>query len=59
MYNFNFERKRLIESLDFEISQNRENSIFVSLKNILLEQTSINKLNGAISRIVIDSWILI
>ena len=55
MYNFNFERKRLIESLDFEISQNRENSIFVSLKNILLEQTSINKLNGAISRIVIDS----
>ena len=55
MYNFNFERKRLIESLDFEISQNLENSIFVSLKNILLEQTSINKLNGAISRIVIDS----
>ena len=55
MYNFNFERKRLIESLDFEISQNRENSIFVSLKNILVEQTSINKLNGAISRIVIDS----
>ena len=54
MYNFNFERKRLIESLDFEISQNRKNSICIS-KNILLEQTSINKLNGAISRIVIDS----
>ena len=49
MYNFNFERKRLIESLDFEISQNRKNSIFVSLKDILLEQTSINKLNGEVS----------
>lgn len=55
MYNFNLERRRLIEKIDFEISQNHVNTVFKGLKNIIIKQNSIYKLDGAITHIVIDS----
>lgn len=55
MYNFNLERKNLIEKIEFEISQNQENDVFKILKDIIIKQNTIYKLNGAITHIVIDS----
>lgn len=54
MYNFNLERRKLIEILDFELSQNLKNIVIKRLKDIIIKQNSIYKLDGSITQIAIS-----
>ncbi|MPT31145.1 MAG: hypothetical protein E2600_05670 [Chryseobacterium sp.] len=53
--NFLIERNQLLEKLGGLIKANPENEILISLKNILYRQDSILKLDGALSRAIVDS----
>jgi len=53
--DFLIKRSQLTEKLERLIKANSNNSILISLKNALHEQDSVLKLNGALSRMVVDS----